>query len=467
MLTISKRGQGCSRRDFLQIGALGGLALPWLLRNRAQAAAVGRPVTGKSVILLYMHGGPSQYETFDPKMTAPAEIRSATGEIPTSLAGITFGSTFPKLAKLANKLAVVRSYNPGGNSQVPDHTISPIVCRENLQANLGSYYAQVAGLNHPATGIPTNLLLSPRAVFPDAVPLSGPDSHRLGSTGPFSNACAPFMPGFGSDLQKDMQLKIAGERLDDRRALLTQLDALKQELDVSEAMKAMDHYRGQAFDVILRGAAQAFDLSKEQPKTIARYDTAPLLRADSIRKKLGNYQLHVDHARSVGKLLLLARRLCEAGCGFVTVVTNFVWDMHANDNSAGVAEAMPYVGGPFDHAVAALIEDLEARGLDDKVLLVCCGEMGRTPRIYQGGRDHWGRLAPLLFYGGGLKMGQVIGRSAANGGEPASDPIGITNLLATIMHTLFDVGEVRVMRDIAGDVARVITEGEPIGQLLP
>jgi len=169
----------------------------------------------------------------------------------------------------------------------------------------------------------------------------------------------------------------------------------------------------------------------------------------------------------VGKLLLLARRLCEAGCGFVTVVINFVWDMHADGNNAPPAEALPYVGAPFDHAVSTLIEDLEWRGLSDQILLVCCGEMGRTPRVNQGGgRDHWPSLGPLLLSGGGLRMGQVIGRSTADGGRPASDPVHLQNLYATIMHSLFDVGQVRLMRGLGNDVIRMITEGTPIRQLM-
>jgi uncharacterized protein (DUF1501 family) len=162
---------------------------------------------------------------------------------------------------------------------------------------------------------------------------------------------------------------------------------------------------------------------------------------------------------------LLARRLCERGCGFVTVTTNFVWDMHADSNNAGVAEGMRYMGLPMDHAISAFLEDVEARGLSDRILLVCCGEMGRTPRINKnGGRDHWGNLAPLLLAGGGLNMGQVIGRSTRNGGEPATQPVTIQNLVATIMHTLFDVGKLRVQRGLPLQMLP-LTEWQPIAGL--
>jgi hypothetical protein len=460
LFTIRDPGTiACSRRAFLRIGTLGlgGLALADLLRAHA-AAGEATALTDRAVIFLFQHGGPSQFETFDPKMTAPADIRSTTGETGTTLPGITFGSTFQRLAKLAHKLAVVRSYVPGD----ANHDAKPIVHRDTLGANLGSFYARVVGLNHPATGIPTNMLLYPQALGPG----TQPPVQGLGNfpaTGPLGNAYAPFLPGGGGDLQKDMRLTIARDRFDDRRALLTRLDTLRREVERTGALDAMDRYSAQAFDVILRGAADAFDLSKEDPKLVARYDTAPLVNSDAIKQKWNNRKYYLDHARSVGKLLLLARRLCERGCGFVTVNTNFVWDMHSDVNNAPPAEAMPYVGGPFDHAVSALIEDLEQRGLSDRILLVCCGEMGRTPRINKnGGRDHWGNLGPLLLHGGGLRMGRVIGSSTHDGSVPASEPVMVRNLIATIMHTLFNIGEVRLLPGINGDVSRVITEGEPI-----
>jgi hypothetical protein len=464
MLTIHDGGKGCSRRDFLRIGTLGlgGLTLPGLLAARARAADGKSLLTHKSVIFLFQHGGPSQYETFDPKMTAPAGIRSATGEIATRLPGITFGATFPKLAALAHKIAVVRSYVPGD----ANHDAKPVVHRDTLGANLGSFYSRVVGLNHPRTGLPTNVALFPKAISPK----TQPPIQGLGNflaTGSLGSACAPFVPGSGGDLQRDMTLKLPRGRLDDRRLLLKQLDGLKRGLDTSGTMAAMDRLETQAFDVLLRGVAGAFDLSREDAKTVARYDTAPLVDPGRINKKWNNHKLYADHGQTLGKLLLLARRLCEAGCGFVTVNTSFVWDMHADANNAPLEEGLRYVGLPFDHAVSAFIEDVEARGLSERILLVVCGEMGRTPRLNKlGGRDHWGNLGPLFFYGGGLPMGQVIGRSTADGGNPATDPVRITHVIATIMHTLFDVGEVRLLPGISGEVSRVITGGEPIAQLV-
>src|SRR5262249_44825234 len=232
-------------------------------------------------------------------------------------------------------------------------------------------------------------------------------------------------------------------------------------------LEGMDRIREQALTTVLGGVADAFDLAKEDPRVVARYDTAPLVRPENIDRKWRNYNNYVDNAKTLGKLLLLARRLCERGCGFVAVTTNFVWDMHADVNNAPVGEGMGYMGTPLDHALSAYIQDVEARGLADDILLVVSGEMGRTPRINRaGGRDHWGNLAPLLLHGGGLRMGQVIGRSNAQGGEPASNPIRIQNLIATILHTLFEVGEVRLIPGLPREIAQVMTGWEAIAGLV-
>ena len=463
MLTVFDHDRRIGRRSFLRIGSLGlgGLCLTDLVAAKARAET-RQLVSDKSVIFLFLHGGPSQIETFDPHMSAPAEFRSATGEVRTNIPGITFGGTFPRLAAMADKVSIIRSFVSGDGN----HDIKPIVGRDTFGANLGSIYSRVAGRNHPATGIPTNVLLFPRSVDP-STQAGIANFGRFNATGSLGNGYAPFDPSNGSNAQNDMRLQIPMDRLDDRRRLLGQLDQVQWQLAEARLLDGMDRVRDQALSTVLGGVADAFDLSKEDPRLVERYDTSTLVRPENIDRKWRNYNNYVDNAKSLGKLLLLARRLCERGCGFVTVTTNFVWDMHADVNNAPVGEGMGYMGVPLDWALSAYLADVEARGLSDKILLVVCGEMGRTPRINrQGGRDHWGNLAPLLLAGGGLNMGQVIGRSDRNGGEAASNPIRIQNLIATILHTLFDVGELRIVPGLSRDIAQTMTGWEPIPGLM-
>ncbi|MSR66505.1 MAG: DUF1501 domain-containing protein [Pedosphaera sp.] len=450
-----------NRRQFLSVGslALGGLTLPGLLK--AREATPARPTTDKSVIFLFMQGGPSQTETFDPKMTAPSGVRSMTGEVATTIPGITFGGTFKKLARQAHRLAVVRNFVTGDGN----HDIKPIVGKHSFGANLGSLYSRVAGTVHPSTGLPTNLALFPRSVETKSQE-ANMNFGKFTSSGQLGPAYMPFVPGGEGKLQQDMQLAISRDRLDDRRGLLSSLDSLRRSVDASGSLAGADRFQEQAIDIILRGAADSFDLSKEDPRVVARYDTAPLVPASRISKRWNNHKNYADNAATLGKLLLLARRLCERGAGFVTVTTNFVWDMHADVNNATMVEGMDYVGAPFDHAVSAFIEDCQSRGLSEKIMLVACGEMGRTPRVNsKGGRDHWGNLAPLLIYGGGLKMGQVIGESAKDAGEPAGSAVTIPDLNATVFNTLIDVGQARLNSGLPREVTSVLSAGQPIREL--
>jgi hypothetical protein len=455
--------QGCSRREFFKVGALGfgGLTLPALLAGRARAAA-GKPVKDRSIVLLFLQGGPPHIEFFDPKMTAPVDIHSINGEVQTTLPGITFGATFQKLAKLAHKLAVVRSYASGNGG----HTYQAVASGGNpTRATMGALYARVAGTNHPVSGMPRNVLVRPEAIDP-AIKLGTnfetgalPTLTMPGDLGP---ACAAFDPSGGGQLKQNLELKLPRERFDDRRALLHQLDTFKRQVDKTKALDGVDVFQQQAYEVLTRGIANAFDLSKEDPKTLARYDTSRLFKLEEVTKWFDMRRA----SNLLGKQLLLARRLCEAGCGFVTV-SDCGWDYHANGNSPKQMAGLPLMGGQVDHAVAAFIEDVEARGLSDKILLVITGEMGRTPKLNKnGGRDHWAELTTLAFAGGGLKTGQVIGQSDKQAGRPATEKYTPANLLATVMHSLLDVGEVRLLPDLPRDVLKATTEGKVIPGLL-
>ena len=459
MLTLFDRHQG-RRREFLRAGglALGGLGVTGGISALDAADAAGLPLRDRSVVFLFLHGGPSQIETFDPKLTAPSEISSTTGEVSTPIPGVTFGGTFPRLASLADRLTIVRSFTTGDSR----HDIKPIVSKHSSDANLGTLYSRIAGANRPDSGLPTNVALFPRAVDPSTQEENN-GFGRFTSTGTLGSGFAPFVPGAGGEQQLNMQLNCEQSRLDDRRVLLRSLDDLRRRLDANSTASVLDPLREQAFDTILGGAADAFDLAREDAATVARYDTAPLVRPDQIDRKWKNYNNYVDNAKTLGKLLLMARRLCERGCGFVTVTTNFVWDMHSDVNNAGVEEGMRYMGLPLDHAVSAFVEDVRNRGLDERILLVVCGEMGRTPRINsRGGRDHWGGLAPLLLCGGGLESGRVVGQSTRDVGEPQSEPFRIPNLIATILQSMLDVGELRLQRGVPSEVLRAAGDAKPL-----
>jgi hypothetical protein len=460
MLTLADpHPSGISRRGFLTLGALGlgGLSLPSLL-----AASPERPshVTGKSVIFLFQQGGPSQFETFDPKPDAPEAIRTVTGTTRTKIPGVLFGDTMSKLAKLADRLTVVRSFQTNN----ADHNIVPIVSPDTLNATIGALYSRVVGAMRPGTGMPTNAVVFPQSVCADVK--KGDARGNISATGGLGSVYAPFIPGAGGQQQRNMELLLSRERLDDRRQLLATFDRLNRSIETTDRAATLDKFHDLAYELLLgRKVADALDLSRESPKVVERYDTSRFVRADNWSKaRRGTLGYYTGQAKSIGKLLLLARRLCEAGCGFVTIHADYegVWDMHADGNNLNMIDGMNAIGRPFDHAVAAFIEDTEARGLRDDILLVCCGEMGRTPRINKnGGRDHWGNIAPLLLAGGGLKMGQVIGQSDKNAGEPATEPVRIKHLLGTVLHTLLDVGKVRVVRGMPREVLEM-AEYRPI-----
>ncbi len=454
--------QGFSRREFLRVGALGcgGLSLASLLQAKAQGAS--DIFTGRATVLLFLSGGPPHIEFFDPKMAAPREIHSITGEIQTKLPGITFGATFPKLAALADRISIVRSYGTGNAG----HTYGEVVSGYDPSgASISSIYGRVRGNNHPQSGLPTNVVVLPEAVQ-DGLKLGSnfetaalPTLTQAGSLGA---TYAAFNPSGGGDLKRDMQLGIAPERFEDRRALLSGLDRLRRQADSKGALVGVDTYQQQAFDIIARGVAEAFDLSKEDPRTIARYDTSHLFKLEDLTRWFDMKRA----SNLLGRQMLMARRLVEAGCGFVTV-SDCGWDYHANGNSPKNMTGIYPMGGQVDHAVSAFIEDIHERGLSDKVLLVVTGEMGRSPRLNNnGGRDHYGELTPLLLAGGGLKMGQMIGQSDRYASRAVGDEYRPKHLLGTIMHSMFDIGRLRLEPQVPREIIRIANNAKFIEPLI-
>ena len=244
--------------------------------------------------------------------------------------------------------------------------------------------------------------------------------------------------------------------------MLRELDRLQRNADAA----AVDDLRDQACRLLDGGGiATALDISKEDDRTVAQYDTSRYAvpsRWDKVNRGRKGY--YTSQAKTIGHLLLVARRLCEAGCRFVTIHAGYagVWDMHADGNNLNMKDGMDAVGRSFDHAVSAFVQDLEARGLADDILLVTTGEMGRTPRINKrGGRDHWGKLAPLLLYGAGYGSGQIVGRSTRDGGEPASEPLTPQHLISTMLRTMIDPSQLRLLSGIPREVS-LLLQPDPI-----
>jgi hypothetical protein len=396
-----KACDGTTRRDFLKVGALGmgGLALSDLLRARAAASAAGQPTRNTSVVWLWLGGGPTHVETFDPKMTAPAEFRSTVGAVQTNVPGIELGGVFPKLGQVADKMAFVRSFahnnsgHGGGTHWVMTGYNFSAADNGGGQSKpgMGAILARHRGANNPSTGLPSYVRMGG---------ILGDGPSWLGS------AYAPF--DTAGNARNNMNLQVNLDRLGERRNLLRSFDSVNREVDRSGLMQGLDSFEAQAFELLQSRAREVFDISREEPRTLDRYGTGRLAQQ-----------------------MLMARRLCEAGVGFVTVSFGG-WDMHGN-----IAQSMRNLAPQVDHAVSAFVQDVNQRGLQNDILLVVTGEFGRTPRINGGaGRDHWAPLSTLALSGGGLRMGQVIGESTAKAEVPKTRPISPQDLMATVFHVL-------------------------------
>jgi uncharacterized protein (DUF1501 family) len=446
---------GTSRRSFLRAGSLavGGLTLPWLLEARARAAAVDPAwVKDRAVVVVFLGGGASHIETFNPNMDGPEPSRSVTGEVKTTLPGVTFGGTFPELARHARHAVVVRSFtHPVGNHEQAISHVLTGGTDETGQAkdgqSIGSVYARARGANHPRTGLPTYVLLTD----PHADPQYAREMNRVavGSrAGPLGAAVEPFVPAGKGPAIRNMELSVPADRFAERLELLRGLDDARRAAD---AAGATNPFEQQATDLLLRGAGQAFDVTREPTRVRDRYDTSSFKTG----KKLFEPCI-------IGRQFLLARRLIEAGVGFVTV-QSAGWDMHADGNNPGIADGMGMLGPPLDRGLSAFLADLSDRGLLEKTLVVVTGDFGRTPRVNKnGGRDHWPNLCTLALFGGSLRTGQVIGRSARDNGAPASDPVTPAHLMATVMHHLFDAGAIRITREVPSTVATLVAGHDPI-----
>jgi hypothetical protein len=420
MLTISGQKarycDGVSRRGFLRIGALGvgagALTLADVFRMESQAGV--RPGTRhKSVINVFLGGGPPHQDMWDIKTEAPAEIRGEFKPINTSVPGIQIGEVFKKIAARMDKCVVIRSLvgATGGHDAVmcmSGWTNSSLAAMGG-RPSLGAVISRVQGPVDPA--VPPFVGLAARTQH---VPWS--DAGRPGFLGIAHAAFKPDGEGMA-----DLRLRGASvETLSDRRKLLASFDGLRRDLDTSGSFRALDTMTEKALGVLTSSKlVEALDLSKESDKVRERYgDGKP-------------YQYQYDGAPTVNEQFLLARRLVEAGVRCVTLSFGR-WDSHGKN-----FDLVRDHGSKLDQAFTALIDDLEVRGMLDDVTVVVWGEFGRTPRINkEAGRDHWPQVSCALMAGGGMRTGQAIGSTNRLGEHANNRPVHFGEVFATLYHNL-------------------------------
>ena len=419
---------GVSRRDFLKIGSLGlgGLTLPQLLQLQAQGA-VDPKSTPKSVIFIYMFGGPSHLDMYDLKPDAPVGIRSEFKPIQTNVPGVDICELMPLQAKIADKLAIVRGIQTF-NSHDPDTVLTGFMPPRGARPSIGCVVSRVRGAGN---GMPTYVSLSGGGAASDRV---GPG--YLGTAHRAFNA----RQGVGLD-NLGLHKEIGLDRLEDRKSLLQSFDTLRRDLDSNGEMDGMDGFTAKAFDMISSpGARDAFDISKESAQTKAKYGPE-------------------------GTHFLLARRLVEAGVSLVYLSDGPDWDDHDKIFPA-LRRKLP----AHDHWVHALVTDLAERGLDKQVAVLICGEMGRSPKIgtetgRPTGRDHWAQASFAIFAGGGLKMGQAVGDTGPRAERIAGAPFTMQNIHATLYHVL-GIDPTITFPDFTGRPMNLLDDPKPIEQLL-
>jgi hypothetical protein len=434
------------RRSVLKTGlaGLGALSLPALMRLRAEGQLKR---SGKSVILLWMTGGPSQIDTWDPKPDMPREVRGPFQTISTRLPGTAICEYLPKQAAMLDQFTLIRSvdcrfsnHEPNMVMQTANRANEP---RTNPKArfypSFGSIVAKHHGANHP--GMPPYVVLNLKSR--SHVAWGG----YLGSQyDPFDGSAAQRLFALPGSLSMD--------RLQSRQHLLGQLDQIRREVDDSGMMQAMDRFSQQAYDLVANGRAlEAFDLNRE-PKAV-----------------LDRYGPH-DWARQA----LLARRLVERGSSFVTIdLSNHsasgTWDNHGDNIPpyGGIWNGLRPLLPVFDHVITTLVSDLKERGMLEDVLVIAMGEFGRTPTLgTQGstdGRNHWPHVMSMCLAGGGMRHGQVIGASSRDGGEIANRPVTPGDLAATIYWHM-GVPLDATYTDHQGRPVFIVDEGAPLAELI-
>ncbi len=426
---VARNCQGFSRRELLQVGGVGLLGLTladWLRASESRAAWPGtRTVADKACIFIFLEGGPSHLETFDPKPNAPDDIRGPYGSIAASVPGTRIGELLPSMAARMHRCALIRSLTgfDGSHRAIPALTGST--------QNLTTYGAVVTRLKGDTGAMPPYVHLGGKLF----------NSPGVGG-GAFGAACEPVMitnPVAGQVQLPHFELSadVPPDRFLQRRQLLGAIDRVRARAEAAPALERMDTFRRRAVNILTSSRVrQAFDLSRER---------------DSLRDRYG--------ANLFGQSLLLARRLVEAGTRFVQIKWydwDGAWDIHGF-NSTGIERMEEELCPRFDQGMTALLDDLHDRGLLSSTLVVALGEMGRTPKInHWGGRDHWGACLFALLAGGGVPGGALVGSSDAHAAFPATSPVYPQELAATLYRLLgIDTNTDPCIRPFIGSAAPV------------
>jgi hypothetical protein len=459
MLTVWGRRTGAfcdglSRRNFLRIGSLGlgGLSMASLLRAETR---LGIAPTDRSVIMVYLPGGPTQLETFDPKPYAPREFRGACHPISTAIPGAQFCELLPQLSRSAETFSVVRTLagmknrhecfqcytgRPGGRSEDSEPA--------GGWPTIGSVVSSVLGPSR--SGTPPYIDASPKMGYGPYNNRGQHDVSTVVSWPGFTGAQhAPF--ALESDVKSDLVLNgIDLSRLENRNGLLASLGRFQDFV----GGEGLDSFQQQALSILTSNRlADAMDLEKEPARVRERYG-----KAQTTDPSYGGAPQSPQH-------LLLARRLVEAGVRCVTVAFG-AWDWHSNVGGT-IAELSKRYLPVFDHALAVFLEDLRERGLLERVTVVVWGEFGRTPRLNaDGGRDHWPDTQSILLAGGGIQGGRVLGRTDSRGGVPVERPVHVQEVFATLYKNLgIDVNSAR-LTDLSGRPQYLVDANrQPISEL--
>lgn len=439
-----------SRRSMLKasLAGLAGLTLPALRKLQAETAGSPSAVPrNKSVILIWMTGGPSHIDTWDVKPGMPREIRGPFKDIPTKLPGVHICEYLPKQAAMLDRFTLIRSVDCRGSNHEPNMVMQTANRAAEPRTNpkavqypaIGSLVAKLRGANHPG--------------MPPYVALNLKSRSHIAYGGYLGQQFDPFN---GADALKAFELPVGltMDRLQSRQSLAKQMDTLRRNMDASGSMEAMDRFSQQAFEIIAGGRVQeAFDLTREPTRSL---------------------DLYGEHDWC--KQALLARRLVERGASFVTIdLSNHsasgTWDNHGDNIPpyGGIWNGLRPLLPVFDHLITTLVHDLGERGLLDDTLVLAMGEFGRSPTLgTQGstdGRNHWPFVMSMCMAGGGFRHGQVIGASSRDGGEIAERPVTPADLAATIYHHL-GVPQDSTYTDHQGRPVFVVDDGAPLRELI-